>query len=129
MLGPMAGRVNAAQDDLAEGDLVPVVHRVVRELGLGGRMDTDGKRVLEREPPVAGDVVGVRVSFDHTRDLDAAAVSLLEVLLDRVGGIHDRGRAGVLVADEVRRAAEVVVDELGEDHSAPEGSTGSRYFS
>ena len=75
------------------------------------------------------DVVGVRVRLDRAHDADAAAVSLLEVLLDRERGIdHDRG-PGVLVADEVRRAAQVLVDELREDHSALTASSGSRYFS
>ena len=37
VLGPVAGRVDAAQDDVAEDDLVAVLQRVVRVLGGGGR--------------------------------------------------------------------------------------------
>jgi predicted DNA-binding protein with PD1-like motif len=45
-------------------------------------------------------------------------LGLGEVALDRVGGIDDDAFAGLLVSDEVRRTAEIVVDELGEDHAA-----------
>jgi hypothetical protein len=60
----------------------------------------------------------MRVRLDRAHDADAAPVSLLEVLLDRERGIDHDGGPGVLVADEVRRAAQVLVDELREDHSA-----------
>ena len=111
-------RVDAAQDDLADGDLVAVLERLVRILRLGGGVDAHREPVLEREPAVPGEVVGVRVRLDHTHEPDPAALGLLEVLLDREGGIDDDGFSGVLVPDEVRRTPECVVDELREDHDA-----------
>ena len=45
----------------------------------------------------------------------------LEVLVDVEPRVDDRGDAGVLVADQIRRAPEVVVDDLAEDHVVPRG--------
>ncbi len=84
--------------------------------------------MLERETAVARDVVGVRVRLEHPHEPDAVARGLLEVRLDRVGRIDHDGDAGLLVSDEVRGAAEVVVDELAEEH-ALEGNTTLRYLS
>ena len=52
-------------------------------------------------------------------------LGLVEVLLDRVGRVDDDRLARVLVADQVGSAAEVVVDELAEQHSG-EANSGSR---
>ena len=43
-------------------------------------------------------------------------LGLGEVLLDRVRGVDDHGLARGLVADQVGRAAEIVVDELPKLH-------------
>ena len=129
VLRPVPGRVDAAQDDVAELDLVSVLERVVRVLGFRGGMDRDRQAVLEREAAVSGEMIRMSVRLDDADDPHAAALGLLEVLLDRVGGIdHDR-LAGALVAHEIRRATKGVVDELGEDHGAADRSTGSRYLS
>ena len=72
--------------------------------------------MLEREPAVAGEVVGVRVRLDDPDDPHAAPVGLGQHRLDRVRGIDDRGDARVLVADQIRGAAEIVVEELLEEH-------------
>jgi hypothetical protein len=74
-------------------------------------------------------MIRVRMGLDRPHDLDAPPVGLVEVLFDRVRRIHDHGDSGVLVTDEVGGAAEVVVDELREDHGARDGSTLCRYFS
>ena len=74
--------------------------------------------MLEREPAVPGDVIGVRMGLDRTEDPDVAAVGLLEVLLDRERRIDDDRDSRIFVADEVRRAPEIVRDELREDHAA-----------
>jgi hypothetical protein len=121
--------VDAAQHDVPDGDLVAVLHRVVLVLRLGCRMNAHGNAVLEREAPVAREVVGVRVRLDRAHDAHAALVRLDEILLDREGRVdHDR-RARAFVSDEVGRAAEVVVDELREDHVAADASSGLRYRS
>ena len=48
---------------------------------------------------------------------------LLEERLDGERGVDEHRLAGLLVPDQVRRAAEVVVDELAQEH-APERTTG-----
>ena len=79
-------------------------------------MDVHRQAVLEREAAVTRDVVGVRVRLEHARDPHVALLGLLEVLLDRVRGIDDHGLTRGLVADQVGRAAEIVVDELPKLH-------------
>ncbi len=116
VLRPVARRVDAAKNDVAERDLRAVGHRVVRVLGVGCRMDAHRDAVLEREPPVPGEVVGVRVRLDRADDADVALRGFVEVLLDREGRIDDDGVTGTGIADEVGGAAERVVDELREDH-------------
>ena len=75
------------------------------------------------------EVIGVRVRLDDADDADLAPLGLLEVLLDREGRVDDDGVAGSRIADEVRGAAERVVDELREDHGRRDRSSGLRYFS
>ena len=77
----------------------------------------DGEVVLEREPAVARDVVGVGVGLDRPNDANPASLGFLEVLLDRERRIDDDRLPRALVADQVRSAAKSVVDELREDHS------------
>ena len=108
--------VDAAQDDVAERDLVAVFERIVRVLGLGRRVHAHRDTVLEREAPVPGEVVGVRVRLDHAHDAHVAMLGLVDVLLDRKGRIDDDSLAGAWIADEIRRTPERVVDELREDH-------------
>ena len=116
VLRPMTRRVDAAKKNVAELDLRAVGHRVVRVLGVGSRMDAHRDAVLEREPPVPGEVVGVRVRLDRADDAHVAFLGFFEVLLDREGRIDDDGVTGTGIADEVGGAAERVVDELREDH-------------
>src|SRR5437764_2953323 len=72
--------------------------------------------VLERETSVARDMVGVRVRLENANDAYAAAPRLIQIALDRVCRVDDDCLAGLLVADQVGRAAEVVVHELPKDH-------------
>ena len=116
VLRPVTGRVQAAQHDAADLELGAVLERIVLVARLGGRVDAHRHVVLERQPAVPGEVVGVRVRLDRPDEADAAPPGLLEVLLDRVGRVDDHRDPGVLVADQVRGAAEIVVDELREDH-------------
>ena len=119
VLGPVPGRVQAAHGDRPHAQLVAVCERVVRMLRLGGRMDGHRDSVLERESAVPRHVVGVRVGLQHPRDPDAGSLHLRKVVLDRIGGVDEQGLAGVGVADEVRGAPEVLVDELPEQHRRP----------
>ena len=77
---------------------------------------------------MAGDMIGVRVRLERADDPHAVALALVEVLLDREGGIDDDRVARLLVADQVRSAAEIVVDELPEDHGALDGNTSGGLF-
>jgi hypothetical protein len=65
---------------------------------------------------MAGEMVGVRVCLDRADDSDAPAHCLGEHGLDRIRGIDDRCDAGVFVSHEIARTAQVVVQELVEDH-------------
>jgi hypothetical protein len=75
-----------------------------------------GDVVLEREPPVSGDVVGMRVRFQHRDEPDVVAPARIQILLDRVGRIDDDARACMLVTHEIRPTAETVIDKLLEQH-------------
>ena len=116
VLRPVAGRVHDADRDIAYAKLVAILDRVERVLRLGQRMDADRQPVLEREPPVPGEVVGMGVRLEHTHDAYAAALRLLEVRLDHVGRVDDHRLAALLIPDQIGRAAEILVDALMEDH-------------
>ena len=66
--------------------------------------------------PWPGHVVGVVVGLEDVLDAEAHVARQLEVLVDLEARVDDRGDSGLLVADQVRRAAEVVVGDLAEDH-------------
>ena len=84
--GRWPGRVDDAKGDRADLDLVAVRHRVVRVVDAGCRVDADRDAVLEREPAVTGDVVGVGVRLDGAHDAHAVPFGLREQRLDRNGG-------------------------------------------
>ena len=75
--------------------------------------------MVEREPAVAREVVGVRMRLDRAHDLHAVARRRREHRLDRVRRVDDGRDAGAFVTHEVGRAAEVVVQELLKHHGAP----------
>ena len=118
VLRPVARRVDRAEDDLADLDLRPVLERLVRERRLRVPVHADRDAVLEREPSVTGDVIGVRVRLEHADEPDVAAFGLRQHRVDVVRRVDDDRDAGVLVADEVRGAAQIVVEELLEQHGA-----------
>jgi hypothetical protein len=82
MLGPVPGRVEDADHDVAEGNLLPVGKRLEWVLGLGGGVDVNRQTVLERESPVPGYVVGVRVRLEHARDPNPPLLGLRQIRLD-----------------------------------------------
>ena len=77
---------------------------------------------------MARDVVGVGVRLEHSDEPDAPARRGVQIPLDGVGGIDDDRDSRVLVPDKVRPAAEVVVDELLEQHF-PDATNGCGYIS
>ena len=118
VLGSVARRVDHAERDGAHLDPVAVAHGIVRVVDARVGVDADGDAVLEREPAVAGDMVGVGVGLDRAHDANAAPVRFLQQRLDLVGGVDEHRDAGLLVPHEITRTAEIVVQELVEDHDA-----------
>ena len=91
VLGAVAGRVDAAQHDIAEDDLVAVLEWVVCVCGVRSGMHAHRDVVLEREPSVSRQVIGMRMCLDDTDDADLVPCRVVEILLDREGRIdHDR---------------------------------------
>jgi hypothetical protein len=126
VLGPVSRRVHGADRDAAQLELPAIVERLV--LIVRGRQPVDVDRRAGRrgEAAVAGDVVGVIVGLEDVLDPHAHVAGHRQVVLDVELRVDHGGDAGVLVADQVGAAAEVVVDELAEDHlSAPTGSSAS----
>ena len=125
VLGAVTRRMQHAYRHRAGVHRLPVLQRIERKLGLGQRMYRDGHAVLERETPVPGDVVGMRVRLEHAHDVNPFSGGGVDVLLDRIGGVDHEGFAAGGIPDQVRGAAEIVVDELAEQHDE-EANTRSR---
>jgi hypothetical protein len=89
-------------------------------------VDPNGQPELERQPTVPGDVVGVGVRLENRDDPNITSLGLGEQRLDRQRRVDDDCEAGIFVANEVGRTAEIVIDELREDHGT-ERSSRSRY--
>ena len=126
VLRPVARRVDAPEDDVPDLELVAVRQRIVRVRDLGGRVDGHRDAVIEREAAVPGDVVGVRVRLDRPHDADAEPLGLGEDRLDREVRIDDDDLPGLLASHEVRGAAQIVVQDLREEHGR-DRSTRFRY--
>jgi hypothetical protein len=116
VLGAVTGRVDRPDPHVAERELPAVVDRLVRVLGARVAMDVDPGPGRLVEAAVPGHVVGVGVRLEHVLDAHAQVARDPQVLADLEGGIDHRGHPRALVADEVRGAPQVVVDELTEDH-------------
>ncbi len=118
VLGTVPRRVQRAHAQRAEPQLPAVVERLVRVAGCRFAVDVDRRAGRRREPAVARHVIGVRVRLEHVLDAHAEVARERQVLLDVELGVDDRGDAGVLVADQVGRAAEVVVGHLAKQHAS-----------
>ena len=116
MLGPVPRRVDDAERDGADRDLVAVVHRVVRVVDAGVGVDAHRNAVLERQTTVPRDVIRVGVRFDGADDPEPTSPGFGDERLDRKGGIDDDGDPRFLVTDQIARASQVVIEELVEDH-------------
>ena len=116
VLGSVPGRVERPDQEVADLELEAVIDRDVLVLGLGLAVDVDRGAGRRGESSVTGYVVGVVVGLEHVLDRDAEVARELEVLVDLELRIDDSSLARALVADEVGGAAEVVVDDLTEDH-------------
>jgi hypothetical protein len=88
----------------------------VRILGLGELVDVDRRAGRAGQPPVARDMIGVVMRLEHVLDPDAVQAAEAEVGLD--GPLRvDHGRDACSgVADEIGGAAQVLVQDLAEEH-------------
>jgi hypothetical protein len=100
----------------AERELPAIVDGVVVVLGLRGPVDVDAGAGGGDQPSVAGDVVGVVVGLEHVLDADAEIAREAQILVDVQARVDDRRDARVLVADQLARAAQVVLRDLAKDH-------------
>ena len=116
VLGPVAGGVDRLDRHVAELQHPAVGERLVRVLGLGQLVDVDRRPGRPRQPAVAGDVVGVVVGLEHVLDPHPVQARQPPVGLDVPLRVDDRGDARVAIGDQVGRAAEVLVDDLTEEH-------------
>ena len=115
VLGPMTGCRDRFHAHVAERDRVAVAERLVRERGAGAGGHEQRCPGRGDYPAAPGHVVGVRVRLQHARDAQPVRRGEVEVPADVPGRVDDGGLAGV--ADQVRRAPQVLVDELAEDHA------------
>src|SRR5207248_541289 len=110
VLRSMTRGVEDADRDVSDTQLLSVLERIVRELGLRESMDGDRHAVLERESSVPGHVIGVRMRLEHACDAKAFARGRLQIWLDLVRRVDDRRLACPGVPDQIGGAAEIVVD-------------------
>jgi hypothetical protein len=116
VLGPVARRAEGGDARVAELQRRPVGERLVVVLGAGLGAHPQGGAGRGGEAPAAGEVVGVVVRLEDVADPDVVLVRELEVVLDLPLRVDDRRLAAV--GDHVRGAAEVLVQDLAEEHLA-----------
>ncbi len=112
-----------ADPNRSDRELLAVRQLLERKAGLGKAVNRHRETVLEGEAAVAGDVIRVRVRLEHPLDPDAGLSGGLQVLLDREGGVDDDGEPRLQVADQIRGAAKVVVDELPKQQHVTDRNT------
>ena len=118
VLGTVPRRVQRADRELAERELPAVVEGLVVVLGRRLAVDVDHGAGGGRQAPVARHVVRVVVRLEDVLDPRAEIAGDAQVFVDVQPRIDHGGHSRVIVTDHVARAAEVVVDELPEDHPA-----------
>ncbi len=116
VLGPVARGVHGLDLDLAEAQDPAVVERFVGVLGVGEPVDVDRGAGRAGEPSVPGNVVGVVVGLEHVLDSNPVQSGKVEVWLDVPLRVDDRGDPLADVAHQVGSAAEVLVNDLPEEH-------------
>ena len=125
VLGPVARSGEGGDAHTADRDGVPVRHRLVVEGDLGGSRHVNGRAGRLLQSSLAGDVVGMVMGLEDVRDPEAVLVGKREVVLDVPLRVDDRRLAAV--GDEVRRAPEILVQHLTEEHAGMIGGRLPRY--
>ena len=110
----MSRRLQRAQHDVADAQLVAVAHRAMRELGIRRRAKHDLRAGALRQLAMPADEVGVQVRLDDVADAQAALVGRVDVLLDVALRIDDRRLA--VRTDQVRGMRQAAEVELVEMH-------------
>ena len=118
--GRWPGRVDRLDRQVAQLQHPAVGERLVLVLGLGQLVDVDRRPGRPRQPPVPGDVVGVVVGLQHVPDPHPVQPRQAPVGLDVPLRVDDRRDARFAVGDQVGGAAEVLVDDLAEEHGREE---------
>ena len=119
VLGPVPRRVDRLDRHLAEVEDPAVGERLVRILGLGQLMDVDRRAGGAGEAPMSGDVVGVVVGLQHVLDPHPVQPRQAAVGIDVPLRIDHRRVPRIAIGDQIGGAAEVLVDDLAEEHDRP----------
>jgi hypothetical protein len=113
----VAGRLENAEDEAPEADLLAVAHGEVRESHPALLAEDDRGARSRRQFVVSADEVGVQVRLEDPADGEPLRPGLVEVLVHVAARVHDGRLAGV--ADQVGRVREATHVELSEVHGAP----------
>ena len=116
VLGAVAGRMHRLDLQVAHAKPPAVGERLVRILGPGELVDVDRRPGGPGQPTVPGDVVRVVVGLEHVLDPNAVKAAQPQVGIDVPLRIDHRGHAAV--ANQVRAASEVLVDDLAKEHQS-----------
>ena len=99
--GGVTRRVTDLEDDVAEGEALPVDESVDGEIGPGFVAIGDDRAGCRGELEVTGEEVGMEVRLDHPLDAHTEAGGVREVLRDITLGVDDDRASGGLVTDQV----------------------------
>jgi len=112
----MARRVQGTDRQRAEFKLPPVVKRLVVIVGLRVPVDVNRGAGGGSQPAVPGDVVGMVMGLQHMLNADPHVASEIQILVGLKPRIDDGGHPGLLIANQIRRTAEIIVRDLSKDH-------------
>ena len=119
VLGAVARRVDRLDLHLPQIEPPAVGDHLVGIVDAGQLVDVDRRPRGPRQAPVTRDVVGMVVGLEHVLDPHVVQARQPQVGLDVPLRIDDRSDPGPDVGDQVRGAAEVLVDHLPEEHRRP----------
>jgi hypothetical protein len=116
VLRAMPWGVQGLDRDLAEDQLPAIGERLMREVDAGHLVNVDHGARGPRQAAVPRDVVRVGMGLENVLDADAVESAEAQVGVDVPLRVDDGGDAGRAVADQVGGAAQVLVDDLAEQH-------------